>query len=64
MSKYLDSFGSFFVGQTMRHFSDTSRTVEGLKTTAHEVHVKGTVDTAAIGHNGNGRLQAAAVLLG
>lgn len=48
----------------MRHFSDTSRTVEGLKTTAHEVHVKGTVDTAAIGHNGNGRLQAAAVLLG
>lgn len=48
----------------MKHFRATSGAVEGLEAAAHEVHIKGSVDATAVGHNGDSGFQAAGARLG
>lgn len=51
LGKYLDGLAPLRMGYVVRHFGATSRAVEGLEATTHEVHIKRTIDATAVCHN-------------
>lgn len=64
LAEYLDGLGPLLMRHAMKHFRATSGAVEGLEAAAHEVHIKGSVDATAVGHNGDSGFLAAGALLG
>lgn len=63
LGKYLDSLAPLRMRYAVRHFRATSRAVEGLEAASHEVNVKGTINTTAVGHNRDSGIQADGCLL-